>query len=215
MNKLQKKAGIQLSVNFLVMLIIAIVVFGSSMYMIKKFFMQADTIKMTYDERTEKEIERLLDDGSKVAIPFDKKIIGNGEFKTFGIGVLNVLNTGVSNDFEITVSFGKAFNKLNTEICTVSNPCIPSPNTWLQTTSGTMPIQKSVKNNEQEKFLLGVGVNNAPQGTYIFNLIVCVDDTDTTNDVDSSGNDVSSDCPNSGSYPDRYDTVHKLYVEVP
>ena len=99
---MNRKAAVELSVNFLVILIICIVILASSIYITKKFFTHAVNIKDIYDERTEKEIERLLDDGSKVAVPFDKKTIGNGEFDSFGIGIMNVLNTGAKNDFEIS-----------------------------------------------------------------------------------------------------------------
>ncbi len=201
-----RKASFQLSVNFLVILIICIAIFSFSVFILKKFFTQAETIKMTYDERTEQEIERLLDDGSRIAIPFDKKTINNGDFKTFGIGVLNILNTGESNNFMINVSFKKAFDKRNEPICDIMHGGIDmytvncgSPETWLQTTAGTptgqgVSIRKTIKNNEQEKFLLGVDVKNAPAGTYIFDLSV---------EYYNSTDWVS------------YDTLHKLYVDVP
>ena len=209
---MNKRAAFQLSVNFLVIMIISIVVFASSIYLINKFFTQAETIKLTYDERTEKEIERLLDDGSRIAIPFDKKAISNGEFKTFGIGILNVLNTGTSNDFDISINFNKAFDNRNNEICTIVDP-IPcgNPQTWLQTTTGSgttgseLSIQKTIQNNQQEKFLLGVEVKNAPKGTYIFDLRVCVNDIPEIPTYNK--------CPSG--FPDLYDTLHKLYVTVP
>lgn len=194
-----RKAALQLSVNFLVIIIICIVVFSSSVYVIKRFFSHAETITMTYNERTEKEIERLLDDGSRIAIPFDKKVIYNGEFKTFGIGVLNMLNIGPSDKFNITIKFKKAFDKKNERICQGDGSCGP-PDTWLQTTSGEgtenlgVSVEKTIKNNAQEKFLLGVGVKGALPGTYIFDL-----DVKYLND----SNWLS------------YDTLHKLYVEVP
>ena len=212
---MNKKAAFQLSVNFLVIMIISIVVFASSIYLINKFFTQAETIKLTYDERTEKEIERLLDDGSRIAIPFDKKTISNGEFETFGIGILNVLNTGASNNFDITISFNEAFDNKNNRICRMADQeTCGYPQTWLQTSSGIqgpsgisiqgISIQKTIPNNQQEKFLLGVEVKDAPKGTYIFDLMVCMGDTSATN---------YNDCPSA--FPDIYDTLHKLYVIVP
>lgn len=199
---MNKKAAIELSANFLVIIIICIVVFGFSVYIIKRFFTHAETIRMTYDERTEKEIERLLDDGSRVAIPFDKKTIYNGEFKTFGIGIMNILNIAGSNKFNISVKFDKAYNKNNEEMCPASNPCSSPPDGWLQTTSGQSTVDgisiiKTIKNNEQEKFLLGVDVKNAPSGTYIFNLYVRYEN------ISNPGQWIG------------YDTLHKLYVDVP
>lgn len=200
---MNKKATFQLTLNFLVIIIISLVVFGFSVYLIKKFFTHAETIKMTYDERTEKEIERLLDDGSRIAIPFDKKTIHNGEFKTFGIGILNMLNIGPSDNFRVNISFNKAFDKRNNELCNINKgdtvKC-GSPGTWLQTTTGVgdvsgAVIEKRIKNYEQEKFLLGVDVKGAPSGTYIFDLNV--------------------DYQNQSGNWNPYDTLHKLYVDVP
>jgi len=209
---MNRKASFQISVSFLVILIIALVVFTSSIYLLKKFFTQAEIVKLTYDERTEKEIERLLDDGSRVAIPFDKKTIPNGEFNTFGIGVLNVLNIGMNNDFKIDIKFNKAFDRENKQICSVQTDC-GNPDKWLQTTqvqgaiSSGVSITKTIRNNEQEKFLLGVNVNGARRGTYIFDLMVCVD-------ADIKITDDPIKCPDTP-FPDPYDSMHKLYVEVP
>lgn len=210
---MKRKAALNLSVSFLVIIIICIAIFSFSIYFLKKFFTHAEEIKMVYDERTEKEIERILDDGSRVAIPFDKKTIYNGEFKTFGIGVLNMLNTGPSNNFEIYIYFNKAYDKENTKICEAPNPCWSTyPNDWLIISSGTqdsvsgVTIPKIIKNNEQEKFLLGVEPKNALPGIYIFDLMVCVD-------AGAAIEDDTSKCP--GSLPDPYDNLHKLYVEVP
>jgi len=198
---MNRKAALQLSVNFLVIIIICIIILSFSIYMIKRFFTQAEIIKMTYDERTEKEIERLLDDGSRIAIPFDQKTIYNGEFKTFGIGVLNMLNIGWQDKFKINISFNKAFDRRNDLICdSLYTGNCGNPETWLQTTAGIgnesgVVIEKTIRNNEQEKFLLGVSVKNAPAGTYIFDL-----DVEYKNKTDEWV---------------TYDTLHKLYVDVP
>ncbi len=197
---MRKKAALQLSVSFLVILIICIAAFSLSVYIIKRFFTHAEKIRDIYDERTEKEIERLLDDGSKVAIPFDKKIIYNGEADTFGIGILNMLDTGAENEFQITINFSKAYDKENEEQCDMTNPgeC-GNPQKWLKAYSGIssssgLIIDKTIRNNEQQKFLIGVEPKYAPAGLYVFNLNV-----EYLND--------SKMLP--------YDTLHKLYVEVP
>lgn len=211
---MNKKAGFELSVNFLVILIICLVIFGSSIYLVRKFFTHAETIKMTYDERTEKEIERLLEDGDRVAIPFDKKTIHNGESKTFGIGILNMLDVAISNTFETTIKFNKAFDKQNNQICSetaADTTNCGNPELWIQTTEmvGTgltgVTSTKSVKNNEQVRFLLGVGPKGATPGTYIYDVIVCYDDQDAG----------TSDIHCTGTYLDQYDTLRKIYVDVP
>ncbi|MBW2989624.1 hypothetical protein KY358_04885 [Candidatus Woesearchaeota archaeon] len=206
---MNRRSALQLSVNFIVILIICIVVFTFSIYILRRMFSHAETIKMTYDERAEKEIERLLDDGSRVAVPFDTKSIFNGDSGTFGLGVLNILGTSSSNTFQINISFNKAFGRDNDLLCSLSNKdtsLCGNPESWLQSSSGGnigygLLFNRSIRNNEQEKFLLGVGVKNAPSGTYIFDLDVRYhDDTDP---IPSKWNFVA------------YDTLHKLYVSVP
>jgi len=195
---MNKRAALNVSVNFLVIIIICIVVFSLSVYIIKRFFTQAEEIKMIYDERTEKEIERLLDDGSKVAVPFDKKTIYNNKFGTFGIGVLNILDTASDNKFKIMVNFTKAYDKKNQEICQTG--CGP-PNSWLKISYGEKQpeepiiIEPTIKNNEQKKFLIGVEPKKALSGLYIFDLLVKYENK-------------------TGGW-ERYDALHKLYVEVP
>jgi len=206
---MNRKSAFQLSISFVVMIIIAIVVFSFSVYIVKKFFTHAEDIKLTYDERTEQEIERLLDDGSRVAVPRERKTIVNGNFDTFGVGILNVIGKAPRNEFMLNVSFSKAFDKKNVQLCDIlagdTYGC-GSPQNWLQTFAGTADpsgavIKKVVKNNEQEKFLLGVDVNDAPSGTYIFNL-----DVSYLNDTDVN--------PSLWHWV-RYDVIHKLYVDVP
>ena len=212
---MKKKAAIELSVNFLVILIITLVIFGSSMVMVKKFFGGASDIKRVYDERTEKEIERLLDDGSRVAIPFDKKKIGNGEFETFGMGLLNVLGTSADNDFRVQIQFNKAFKKDNSPLCDKTNAgTCGNPNMWLSTSEAAgsnqasigIVSEKTIRNNDQQKFLLGVEVDGASPGTYIFDVDVCY----TPPSADTDARDAR--CQNS--HKRSYSSVKKLYVEV-
>ncbi len=204
----KKRGALQLSINLIVILIICIVIFTMSIYFTRKLFSSAEKIKFIYDERTEKEIERILDDGSRVAIPFENKKIYNGKFETFGIGILNIINQEEYNNFFINVTFNKAYDKRNNLLCTAKDTsgCNIDPNSWLKTREGNkVEIYKKIKNNAQEKFLLGVEVKNAKPGTYIFDLKVCVD---KKTDIP----DKLFRCPN-GFYP--YDYIQQLRVYVP
>ncbi len=208
-----RKAAIEMSTGFIVMLIISLVIFTFSVYFAKQFFGGAQRLKDIYDERAEREIERLLDDGSRVAIPFDKKTISNGGFDTFGIGVLNVIGLRAENNFRISIKFSKAFDRQNAQICQIPANC-GDPNTWLKSNAGDgdlaagITFEKIIRNNAQDKFLIGVGVKDAPFGTYVFDVRVCVDDKDNVN------NEGSPQPGCDGPFPDAYENVRKLYVEV-
>jgi hypothetical protein len=196
---MRKKASFQLSVNFIVIIIICLVIFIFSMFFIRRFFSHAEDLKLIWDERTESEIERILDDGSRVAIPFDKKTIVAGEYNKFGIGILNVLDKWDKRTFRVTINFNKAYDKQNNLICATLSECGP-PDTWLQTTDGYgvagigIQIEKDIPTFQQSKFLLGITPKEAGSGIYIFDLGVTF----------HNGTDWQS-----------YDNLHKLYVEVP
>jgi hypothetical protein len=196
---MRKKATFQLSVNFIVIIVICLVIFIFSIFFIKNFFTHATDLKDLWDERTQSEIEKILDDGSRVALPFDKKTIIAGEFDTFGVGILNVMDNYNPANFRAEFKFNKAFDKADNPICIGPSDCGP-PDTWLQTTDGKgiahqgITVEKNIKAFEQSKFLLGVLPKDADKGIYIFNLNVSFYD---------------------GTGYQPYDNIHKLYVEVP
>ena len=194
------KKAIQLSVNFIVMLIISIIIFSMGIYFAKRIFSRGEELRLIFDERTEAEIARLLDDGSKVAIPFTKKTIHNGGFDTFGIGILNTIDF---EKFNLHVYFNKAYDLNGNLLCDKTNPddC-KNPQNWLKASEGTttsygIVITTEIPKYHQKKFLVGIDVDkNAPKGVYIFDVNVTYEDSAVSKWKD-------------------YDSIHKLYVEVP
>ena len=86
------KKGIELQTTFLVVIIISIVIFGSGLYLMKKFFTYTSQFQEQIDENTGKEIERRLSEsGEKVSIPINLKTFSIGDTKVFGLGVLNTM----------------------------------------------------------------------------------------------------------------------------
>ena len=71
-----RKRGIELSINFIVILIISLIIFTSGLVFTNKFFKLAVDRKADLDKQTELEIQNLLSDGAPVAIPYNKKKIG-------------------------------------------------------------------------------------------------------------------------------------------
>lgn len=87
-----KKQGMEIQATFLVVIIISIVIFGSGLYLVKKFFTATSAFQDQIDENTAKEIERrLAESGEKVSIPINLKKFSVGETKVFGLGILNTL----------------------------------------------------------------------------------------------------------------------------
>ncbi|MFH2028378.1 MAG: hypothetical protein ABIJ08_04530, partial [Nanoarchaeota archaeon] len=162
--------------NFIVILVISIVVFGMGIYLMNKFFGAAQGKVLIWDDQMEQEIEQLLDDGSKVAIPFYHKKIGNKQFDSFGIGIFNIVDAAETN-FKTTISFNALYQG-QTKVCDstgIPSSCVPNPNDWLRSTesdSGIITIEKTIKKFEQSKFLIGIDVINAEKGTYLFDVVV-------------------------------------------
>lgn len=176
---MSRKAAIQLSANFLVIIIISIVVFGMGIYLVRRFVDVSEEKIFVMDQQMQDEIEGLLDDGSKVAIPFDHKTIPNRQYGKFGVGLLNVIDRETA-DFKITVSFSKAFDGTltvcdTTAISPQSCPGGYDPDAWLRSASqaeGPLVITKTLRKYEQEKFLIGVEVRDAEKGSYLFDVNV-------------------------------------------
>src|SRR3989344_9341775 len=86
-----KRGDISLSVNFLVIIMISLVVFGMGVTILYKIVDGSLDKKAELDARTEQELQRLLiDEGKRVALPFHIADIVAGESHIFGIGILNV-----------------------------------------------------------------------------------------------------------------------------
>ncbi|MBU0615585.1 MAG: hypothetical protein KJ601_05820 [Nanoarchaeota archaeon] len=225
-----KKAAIELSVNFIVILIISIAIFGFGIWIANRFFTQASGMQLVFDQRTEAEIEKLMDDGSKIGIPYERKEIRNGNSGTLGMGILSLVDEPITT-FRVAVNFSKAYAPDNTVLCDGGIPGIKAadgtlgrascglPDTWLRTSSGNgadtntmenskgVSFTRNIRKYESDKFLIGFEVKDAPKGTYVFDVYVCY------NDYIVSPNPTPEGCTDQ--YPDIYDKLHKIYVIVP
>jgi len=152
----KNKRAIELSINFIVMLVLALAMFSGGLIFAKKFFGHAEKVRSSLDAQTEKQIEKLLDSGSFVVIPISTKEIFRNEYATFGVGVLAQFNAKYTLDVEFKEAYAKkSKNPITTE----------DPQSWL---SG-VPSTKDLKKNEKGKFLILVNVpKGVKSGTYIY-----------------------------------------------
>lgn len=218
----QKRGSIQLSTNFMVMLIISIAVFSFGIYMLTNIFNFAEEERIRLDEQTAHMIENALDRGDRVFIPRERRTISPGATGTFGMGILNVLGMSAEKDFGVLVRFSKAFDKGDNQMCYSS--CGGEMNASLlsaQSSGGAdgLLIKKTIVNNEKATFLIGVAVpSDADSGTYIYNVYVAYDKDGAPGiqceDFDFGGNGATPAC--TIDVNELYDTqIHKLYVIVP
>lgn len=157
-----KKGAIELSVNFLVIIIISIVIFGFGVYFISKLSATAtDLTQMTTSELDQKIASLVCEGFDRVCIGTEKKVIQKKKFDVFGIKIFNVMPT---QNFDITVStpsdkLGIKFDK--TDILLTSPGLIVNP------------TSRSVNIGQNEEKNIGIGVQvppNAVPGTYILNV---------------------------------------------
>jgi hypothetical protein len=195
-----KKGAIELSANFIVVLVLSAVLMVGGFILMKNVFTKTTEIRATLDQQTENEIENMLSSGSKVAIPFSTKEAEKGKLVTFGIGILNILpeNVGSSNEnkFKVSIQFKEAFDKTKKSITDVAKN-IPNkpPESWLQYSTDHV-----IKKNENKKLAVGIKIpKEAPSGDYIFN-------------VEITYNDPAA--PPSDPQWKSYDSIRKIIVKV-
>ncbi|MFH1408702.1 MAG: hypothetical protein ABIH34_02240 [Nanoarchaeota archaeon] len=166
-----KRGAIELSMNFIVMLIIGIAVLGFGFWFANKIFFAANTQAVTMDNQLQADIERMLIDPSKlVAIPYTKKKIARGDMQVFGVGVVNTLNTeGEADNFYLKVEHYKAYDTEQNEI---EQGDINPIDEWV-TTTFTLDAPVSIPKNERKLFAIGFNPpKTAVSGTYTFKLFV-------------------------------------------
>jgi len=101
----------ELSMNFFVTIIIAIVLLGIGITLLTRFVGITQDTQESLDERTQTRINELLTEGKQVTIPFNRQDIRRGSSEVFGLGVLNILEEG---SFRAEVELSGAFYDGNT-----------------------------------------------------------------------------------------------------
>lgn len=188
---MNNKKGLELSINFIVIIIISLIVFFFGARFIYQLGSEATQLQSMTVEELDRKIGSLACEGSeKVCFGFDKKIIKRGKLGIFSLRIINILD---SQDFDVIVT------RPSTPGYTKQGDPIPSDNLIVKPASRTAYI----KENGERNLAIGVEVpKNAVSGTYIFDVAICYDDLDGTN------NDPTGKC--------GYDlySFNKLYVEV-
>ena len=163
------KRAVELSINFLVVVIISIVVLGLGLNLLYKLYGGAVEIRDVSLEDIDKQIGNLICEGTESAcIGKDSQTVKRGELGIFGLKILNLV--GNNMDFEITAKKGKFIKKDGSE-GTFSSDIICLP------TCGT-PRTETILNHKEKDIAIGIKPGkNAPSGTYIFNVNVCSDNS--------------------------------------
>ena len=151
-----KKASIELSVNFIVVMIISIVLLGIGVKLMADFINKAHNMEIQVSEQNKEQMRKILYDGSLVSSYPSSVTLNRGEYADFGIGIYNKL--GSDQTFSISI------DKVAPE---------SGPEPTLDYRRGR-PIP--IKNNELYTDIgirITVPKSTPPKTTYIYNVYVC------------------------------------------
>lgn len=156
------KKGIELSMNFLVTVIIAITIFMFGIKFIYDLTSQATELEGLTTEQLDRRIGELLCESTdRVCIGIDKRLIPRGELGVFGIKIVNIRS---GENFEISVTV-TGYTNNNEPISTDPDVINKIDLKYRETIF--------IGRNEEETIGLGVGVmKDAKAGTYILDVKV-------------------------------------------
>ena len=169
---MMNKRGFEFSIGMIVGLILSILIFSMSLYLVFKWFGSAEELKSEIDKQTQEQIMSALKSGNQlVAIPISIQETKRGNAVNFGVGVRNI---ATEDSFSMAVSFSGAFTP-DGKIIPVDKTHIDQK--WLGTTATVDTF--ILKKNEEKliPLMLKADVSIAPgiptqKGDYVFN--VCV-----------------------------------------
>lgn len=153
------KKSIELSLNFIVIILISVVIFSFGIFFIRSLSHEVTDLTQLTLEGIDQMISDLACDGSaRVCISPVTKTIPRKKFGVFGIKIVNVIN---NQNFDVAVTSSSPLGY------TRDNTPITSPPLTLNPAARALTIKK----NEDKKIGIGIQVPaNAVSGTYIFNV---------------------------------------------
>ena len=186
------KKGIELSINFLVILILSIVVFGFGIAFLAKITKVATDMELPSEEKFY--LEACLNEGKSVCMGTNRR---EGKVKDVIIMGIGISNTIGEAHFFVYNEFKKAVLDNGNVLDSGTGEKIP------QISQG--PKDVLIKKNEDEYVVLAYSI---PQGTkageYVFDVYVCADGAERLPEN-------RENCP---SPQGTYGGLHKIYIEV-
>lgn len=194
MHHFKSKKSIELSLSFIVVIIMSIVILGFGIRFMSQLFSKATDISSASEEDFDRQMANLMCEGSeRVCVTPQRKAIKKDEYSVIGLKIMNIIDPpqnqpAINFEIRITAPNGPpsgllGYNKNN-------QPIVRAPDF-----DGliVVPDERSIDLEKYEERNLGFAVQvpkNAPSGNYILNVEVKA---------------------NGASYP----PVHKVYIEVP
>jgi hypothetical protein len=177
------KRAVELSINFIVMFILAMAMFAAGITIARRIFDEADVMKKKLSEQQKEQLEKILAQGDRIQTMFVTKKLVPGDNDNFGLGIRNDL--GSEADFYVETSCDQVVALGGTRICEdgTFQECQRDMDEYIYIAEHTHPADDfkagpfTIKNNDVEVFDVYVLVpSDALKGTYVFNVKVCEGD---------------------------------------
>ncbi|MBN2053248.1 hypothetical protein JW756_07120 [Candidatus Woesearchaeota archaeon] len=154
-----KKASMELSVNFLVVIIISLILLGIGIFLVNKFLILSTKLPSAVSEQQKTMLRQALSEGALVAAYPSILTVSRGSSADFGIGINNELDQ--RNTFSIYLS---------DQNC---NPAMP-----IEFGKLYLPGPHDIKNNAYDYIPIRINVpKKATKGTCMFMVYVCKTET--------------------------------------
>ena len=162
------KKAIELSLNFIVILIISIIIFGFGIRFIYNLSSKAkDITDLTYDQLDQRMGDIICEGSERVCVGIDRKTIQKKDFGVFGVKIINVLSSQTFG-IDITRPDPPGYKKNRDPIQQIDPRLVINPE------------RRDIAIGQNEEKTIGFGVavpSNAVSGTYIFNVNIMQDST--------------------------------------
>ena len=158
MGIVKAKRGVELSLTFLVTIILAVVIMAFGVRFLYSLTSEAAELDKISTEQLDKRFAEIsCRSNDKVCIGIIRKIIPKGKADAFGLKIINI---DATTEFKVEVNPSKAFDKQNNEIANNIN---------FKYNTNQMTIEK----NEEKGLGIGFEVpKDAVSGTYVFDVVV-------------------------------------------
>jgi hypothetical protein len=168
------KKGVEVSINFIVMFILAMIVFASGLAIMRQIVGDADEAKKRIEEQQREEMERYLCDGSdKVKLIYASMDMKKGENEFAGLCVRNDFD--IDKKFYIKAWCDAAYSNTKELICSRDYAnCGAVCDTWIVYDQTPYTIYPNEIKKIQDISII-VPQSDVAKGRYIFNILVCED----------------------------------------
>jgi hypothetical protein len=198
MKLIKNKRGVELTINFIVMLILGMAMLTGAIMLSTKLFGKVAKHQASVDAQTQQQIKNLITSGNDLVVIYPQRMeVSRKDSVVFGVGVQNTLTTqGPQDEFSLFIEFDNAMDPERQKLCDNTNTSLCSdPLDWVAL--GARNNVQKIDKNDLKSFPVPVVIpKGAKPGIYVFNVGVCEGGTCNQGD------------------PLYGDTLRKIYVRV-